>query len=252
MAKNKEVVVRQTGALPAMAEAPAELLERVKEVRDNMESIENFRLPRCKMTPEGFELIEGEPAIKELTGVILHSKKSNIFYENVYDASNVTPPDCFSLDGETPDASVKNPQSKHCKGCPKAQFGTNARKSGKACRNMKPLYLLLSDEAIMPRQLLVTPSSLRAANQYLMDLTERGLSYRKVRTRVEAYKENPKDTYCKLKFSLAGKLDDVQKASVEYLRGVWLPVMNAQNVDANEVLNENEKQEAAKEVPSDY
>lgn len=226
---------KTASVLPSLAGANPALQERMLEVRDNMESVENFRLPRAKMTAEGFELIEGEEPLEELEGVIVHTKKTNVYYAKPYNPSDVSPPDCFSNDGVTPDKSIAKPVHVSCKGCPMAEFGTNSMKSGKACRNLKPMYLLLGDESIMPRQVTVTPASLKAANQYLMDLTERGISYRKVKTKIVAYKENPRDTYRKLKFAIAGKLDPQRVTDVEFLKNQWLPVMNAQIVDQREM-----------------
>jgi hypothetical protein len=231
----KEVaVVAKTGALlPSPEGASPELLERIKEVQDNLESIEQFRLPRAKMTASGIELVEGDAPILEMEGVILHTKKTNVYYDKPYNPSaKAEPPRCYAPDAEIP--VVENPIHPTCKGCPMAEFGTNSMKSGKACRNLKPMYLLLSDEAIMPRQLTITPASLKAANQYLLDLAERGIAYRKVKTKVQLYKENPKDTYYKIKFSIAKKLDEQQIKNVEYLRNQWRPIMDAQLVDQKE------------------
>jgi hypothetical protein len=226
----------QTGSiLPSLTGAGPEIIARMEEVKDNLESVESFRLPRAKMTAEGLELIEGEEPIKELEGVIIHTKKSNVYYAKPYNSDEVSPPDCFSLDGNFPDKSIPKPVNPTCKGCPMAEFGTNQMKSGKACRNMKPMYLLLSDEAIMPRQLTITPSSLKSANQYLMDLTERGIAYRKVKTKVTLFKENSRDTYFKMKFSVVKKLTEQEQRNVEFLRNEWLPIMNAQMIDQREV-----------------
>jgi hypothetical protein len=233
-----QAVVAQSGTvLPSLAGASPELQERMLEVKENMESVESFRLPRAKMTAEGFELIEGEDVVTELEGVILHTKKTNVYYAKPYNPNDVTPPDCFSLDGNKPDASVAKPVSPACKGCPMAEFGTNSMKSGKACRNLKPMYLLLSDEAIMPRQLTITPASLKAANQYLMDLTERGIAYRKVKTKIIAYKEDKRDTYMKLRFVMGSRLDEQQQKNVEFLKNQWRPVMDNQMIDQREVDN---------------
>ena len=87
----------------------------------------------------------------------------------------------------------------------------------------------------MPRQLIVTPASLKLADQYLMDITERGVPYRKVKTKVELYKENARDTYFKMRFKMGAKLDEQAQKNVEYLRTQWMPVMNAQGVDAAEM-----------------
>lgn len=243
-AETKAVAMQtQSGSvLPSLAGASPEILERMREVAENLESIDSFRLPRAKMTAGGIELIEGEAPLTELEGVIVHTRKTNVYYDKPYNpADKAAPPRCYSLDGNVPVADLKDKEGKPlkpmhatCKGCPMAEFGTNLMKSGKACRNMKPIYLLLSDEAIIPRQLTVTPTALKAANQYLMDLTEQGIAYRKVKTKITLYKENPRDTYFKLKFSKGAKLDGQKLANVEFLRNQWLPRMNAQVVDINE------------------
>lgn len=218
--------------------ASADVLERMAEIKDNLESIENFKLPRAKMTPEGFELVDGEKPVMSLDGVIIHTKKTNVYYAKAYNRDNVLPPDCFSLDGNTPDKSISNPVSESCRGCPMAEFGTNSMKSGKACRNLKPLYMLLSDEAIMPRQIVVTPASLKAANEYLLNLTERGIPYKKIKTKITCYKDNPKDTYVKLRFQAGAKLNEVQAKNVEFLKEQWLKVMSIQSVDESEFVGE--------------
>lgn len=235
--ENKEIATKQASVLPALSGASAELMERMADVKDNLESVENFKLPRAKMTASGLELVEGDAPILTLEGVIIHTKKTNVYYDKPYTPGESLPPTCYSVDGETPTGGeqVQNPT---CKGCPKAEFGTNSMKTGKACRNLKPLYMLLSDESIMPRQLIVTPASLKLANQYLMDLTERGVPYRKVKTKVELYKENPRDTYFKMRFKMGTRLDEQAQKNVEYLRTQWMPVMNAQGVDVSELGSE--------------
>lgn len=235
--KNTAVVVKEATVLPSLVGASPELTARMNEVKENMESVESFKLPRAKMTSQGFELIEGEEPVTELEGVIIHTKKTNVYYAKPFNPNDVQPPDCYSLDGVTPDKQVVNPVHATCKGCPMAEFGTNSMKSGKACRNLKPLYVLLSDEAIMPRQITVTPASLKSANQYLMDLTERGIAYKKVKTKITAYKENPRDTYMKLKFTMGKKLDEQEVQNVEFLKNQWRPIMDAQLVEQRETVD---------------
>lgn len=243
MAKNKqELSTVHEAILPVVSGASQELMDRMAEVKDNLESVETFKLPRAKMTAAGFELIEGEPTILELEGVMIHTKKTNVYYENTYNANEVTPPTCFSKNGEVPDDSSTFKQHATCKGCPKAEFGTNSMKSGKACRNLKPIFMLLSDESIMPRQLNVTPASLQLANKYLMNLTERGLSYRKVKTKIVLFKENPRDTYYKMRFQMGAKISEQASKNVEFLRTQWMPVMNEQGVELAEFTHEQTPQ----------
>lgn len=224
--------------LAALGASP-ELIERIENVRDNLESVENFKLPRIKMiNGAGFEISDGADPKKSIEGVLLHTRKTNVYYKEIYDPGKIVPPDCVSQDGNTPDASVKNPVAASCAECPMSKFESARNGKGKACRNLKPIYLLLGD-AIMPRQLSVTPTSLKAANKYLMDLTEQGLSYRTVITKIEAYKSNPADTHMTLRFSKLGKIDDASRQKdVAALRTVWLPVMDSQVVEQSEIQRE--------------
>ena len=253
MAKTKqEIIPVKEAALPVLNGASQELMDRMAEVKDNLESVETFKLPRAKMTASGFELIEGEDTTLELEGVIIHTKKTNVYYENSYNANEVTPPTCSSKNGDVPDESSTFKQHSTCKGCPKAEFGTNSMKSGKACRNLKPMFMLLSDESIMPRQLTVTPASLQLANKYLMDLTERGVSYRKVKTKIVLFKQNPRDTYYKMRFSMCAKISEQASKNVEFLRTQWMPIMNEQGAELAEFTNEQAPQMSEIPQGGDY
>lgn len=236
-AQNTQAVVmsaKEGTLLPTLAGASEHVQSQMAEIKDNFESLDGFRLPRAKMTPAGFELIEGQPVLTELEGVIIHTKKTNVYYAKAYNKHEVSMPDCYSLDGITPDKKVEKPVHKTCKGCPMAEFGTNSMKSGKACRNLKPLYMLLGDDAIMPRQVTITPASLRAVTAYLMELAERGIAYRKVKTKIVAYKSDPTDTYVKLKFVMGAKVDEQKLKDIEFLKAGWLHVMNEQMIDQHE------------------
>jgi hypothetical protein len=226
MAKQKnEVAVTPKVLPPALT---GELAARMAEVKENLESVENFRVPRIKMTDSGFQVVEGEPALKELECVIVHSKKTNVYYAKPFKPGQIEPPDCFSLDAIIPDKSVEKPQHKTCSGCPKAEFGTNAFGSGKACRNLKPLFVLLGDEAIIPYQLTVTPTSLKAANGYFIDLTAANIPYRSVKTKISSFKKDPQDKYVALKFSKLSKLTEKRVAEIQALKSYWLPIMENQ------------------------
>lgn len=233
MAKQKnEIAVKAKVLEPALT---GELAERMRDVKENLESIENFRVPRIKMTDAGFSVVEGEPVLKELDCVILHTKKTNVYYAKPFKSGQIEPPDCFSLDAITPDKSISKPQHLTCSGCPKAEFGTNAFGSGKACRNLKPVFVLLADEAIIPHQLTVTPTSLKAANNYLVDLASAMIPYRSVKTKISSFKKDPQDKYVALKFSKISKLTPERQLEIKALKDYWLPIMENQVVDQSEL-----------------
>lgn len=234
----KAVAVTPQAALPVIRGASERLTTALAEISDNLKSVENYKLPRAKVTGEGFQLGDDDEPVEMLEGVLIHAKKTNVYYDKPYNPSEVTPPTCFSKDGITPDRSIEKPVHATCKGCPMAEFGTNSMKSGKACRNLKPLFLIRKTEegfSLIPRLVLITPTSLKAANAYLMDLTERGISYRKVWTRLTAAKENKMDTYSKLTFARGEKLAEQDLADIDALRSQWLHIMDDQIADQRDV-----------------
>ena len=68
-------------------------------------------------------------------------KLSRIFYAAAYDAENIVPPDCWSNDGERPDASAENKQSETCMSCPKNIAGSGQGNS-RACRFQQRLAVV--------------------------------------------------------------------------------------------------------------
>lgn len=59
--------------------------------------------------------------------------------------SEPTSPDCFSNDGQTPDAKSENPQSDRCDSCPQNVKGSGMGNS-KACRYSRRLALVLEED----------------------------------------------------------------------------------------------------------
>jgi hypothetical protein len=54
------------------------------------------------------------------------------YYAGAYDADNIKAPDCWSNDGRLPDASIAEPISKKCDGCPMAAKGSRISDNNKA------------------------------------------------------------------------------------------------------------------------
>ncbi len=131
------------------------------------------------------------------------------------------------------------PVSPSCKGCPKAEYKTSVNGSGKACRNLKPIFFLTSTEAIMPRQLNVTPSSLKAADEYLTNLVDVG-AYWKVRTKIIAFRADADDKYMKLKFEFKGKVEEKDQGNINFLRNNWMPHMAGQMIYEDDVYDTGE------------
>ena len=98
-----------------------------------------------------FRLVAGGKEIasvddRHLDVVIVRAapKVSRIFYAGAYDADKVVRPDCWSNDGEKPDASIKEPQNATCMGCPQNEAGSGNGNS-RACRFQQRLAVVLAN-----------------------------------------------------------------------------------------------------------
>lgn len=78
--------------------------------------------------------------------VILASCHTNLFYEGDYEQDAIVSPTCYalSLDGEgmQPHTDVEKPVADACEGCPKNEWGSSDRGTGKACSNTRRLAVI--------------------------------------------------------------------------------------------------------------
>lgn len=59
-------------------------------------------------------------------------KRGRSYYAGAYDPAKPAQPDCWSDDGEAPDAACKTPQAAKCAGCPLSVKGSKVTEQGKA------------------------------------------------------------------------------------------------------------------------
>ena len=84
----------------------------------------------------------------KLEVVIVNASKhvSRTFYAKAWDPkADAAPPDCWSNDGEKPDATVKEPQSHSCVGCPQDIAGSGQGET-KACRKNRRIAVALASD----------------------------------------------------------------------------------------------------------
>lgn len=112
-------------------------------------------------TPDGDPL----PSVRVII-LKANSGLSKQFYEKSYAEGDSDAPDCFSMDGERPDAGVKTPQSKTCAACPKAAWGSRISDDGKelkACQDSRRIAVVpcndLRNEAFGGPMLLRVPAA---------------------------------------------------------------------------------------------
>ena len=96
-------------------------------------------------------VVNGETAgkFKAPLRVVLVGVAPNVqrtFYAKAYDPNaEATAPDCWTNDGDKPDASIKSPQNQSCETCPKNIKGSGQGDT-KACRFKRRLAVILPEE----------------------------------------------------------------------------------------------------------
>ena len=113
------------------------------------------------LTPDGDPI----PSVKL---IMLKAKPhlSKIYYAKQYEEGDDSNPDCFSMDGITPDRSIKTPQCGTCNVCPQNIWGskiTEAGKETKACTDSRRLVVVpatdIANEALGGPLLLRVPAA---------------------------------------------------------------------------------------------
>jgi len=99
-----------------------------------------------------FRLVNGGKEIasiedRHLDVVVVNAapKIARVFYLKSYDAESVSGPDCYSNDGETPEANAVNKQAEKCSECPKNIAGSGQGNS-RACRYQQRLAVVLAND----------------------------------------------------------------------------------------------------------
>ena len=179
--------------------------------------------PRISIKGGRFRIKEGDTetvlnsTVLDVVIVGSNPRLSKTFYEKAWDPNaEPTGPDCFSLDGVRPDASVVEPQNDICTTCPHNAWGSKKGPQGqdlKACSDSKRIAVVAADDPAGTIYLmLITPAALKDLAQYQKDLTHRGIAPELVRTRVSF---DTKASFPKLTFGFGGWLSEDEVAAVE-------------------------------------
>jgi hypothetical protein len=202
-----------------------ELQARIEMAKEAMESFEDAKMPPIRFQDGAFCLEESGEAQETIKGVIIFTHKSNIFFEKQWRPGQpVEPPRCFSPDGKMP--NVENPIHPNCRDCPKNRFGSSVTGDGKACRNVRPVFVLL-EGSIMPRQLRVPPTSLKMVESYCLGTVADIGSYWCLETEITGFKKSESQTHWNMRFARGPKLTPERFAEVGALRALWMPTMRA-------------------------
>lgn len=150
--------------LPAMVESDFTQEELAEDMDGMQMSFQRVKIPAGGMVQ--FELPSDDPDnpdyAKNLVGVILFNHSNNAYWPEGSEYDENTSPLCSSVDGKT---GIGEPGGL-CATCALNQYGTAPEGAGKACKNMRILYLLRSGD-YMPLQVTLPPTSLRPFKDFI-------------------------------------------------------------------------------------
>ena len=111
-----------------------------------------------RLMVEGKEVAAIDERFLDVVIVNAASKIGRTFYMKAYDGESPSGPDCWSADGEKPDASAATPQATNCASCPQNVKGSGNGES-RACRYSQRLAVVLANDVdgdVMQLQLPAT------------------------------------------------------------------------------------------------
>ena len=214
----------------------------VFDIKENMEGIE-ARLPQIKIIHQGqmFGMPNGEK-VSVFNARILDISRTNAYWAESFDSSGGgTPPECYSMDGIKPSDASEKKQSDACASCAMNKFGSDRNNTGKACKNMKRVHVMLAGEnQIIPFRLTVPPSNLMALDTYITNLSGTGLAYQLVSTVFSLRETKSKGGIAYSTIILETEpgsevTDRGAQEAIKARRDEWMSVMRQQDVLVAEV-----------------
>ncbi len=183
--------------------------------------------PRISIKGARFRIVEGgNETVLDTTSLDVVIVGANPRLSKTWYAKQWTPesepssPDCFSLDGVSPDVQATEPQNDLCASCPQNAWGSKITPQGKqikACADQKRLAVVSADDPTGPVYLLqVTPAALQGLSKYQKELSMRGIPAEIVRTRVTF---DTDASFPKLAFGFGGFLEAETQQEVDKLFG---------------------------------
>jgi|TARA_Y100000310_G_scaffold340907_1_gene438265 hypothetical protein len=232
MAKDQEVATIQTN-YPVLTSDLSELRE-VIAANVGQAGMTEFDLPRLKVPAGGglswqIETMSGTTEEKIVSGIIIHWRDVRGYWAQSFDESGGgSPPDCSSDDAVV---GAGKPGG-DCAVCPLAQFGSDDKGRGQACKAMRLLFMLQPGKRF-PTVVVAPPTSLRNLRKYFLNLANESYRYSAVMTELALEKDKSADgiSYSKIIARPAGILDDEIIAAAERYAEAIMPHLAAQTID---------------------
>lgn len=164
--QNNAMTEQEKFILPTVSVAEADF--STEEIAEDMDGLQ-MSFPRVKIPSGGalqFEIPSDDPDnpdyAKYLTGIVLFNHDNYAYWPEGDEYDDNAIPLCSSMDGKL---GIGEPGGA-CAACALNRFGSGSEGKGKACKNMRMLYMLRSGE-FMPLQITLPPTSLRPFREFM-------------------------------------------------------------------------------------
>lgn len=223
----KKSVVKKETEYAVLRQRPQELQELVEANLGDLGAISTFDLPRIKLPAGGgpewqLPTLDGVKGEKVLEAIVLAWKNVRSYWPDAF--AGGIPPQCMSLDGRT---GLGNPGGQ-CTLCKFAQFGSDGRSRGQACKQMIRL-LVMTKTTIIPFMLSLPPTSIKAWRQYTMKLLAAQLRPDVVVTRFTVDERSNTDgiKYGVANFAMATQLDPKEATALKEFSRTVAPILSS-------------------------
>lgn len=173
------------GLMKSPSEVAAIIRANVGAAGINMGNLTKIPMPSGKSMMWEVPSIRGIKAEKAIEGIIIHHTDGRAYWEKDYDSAGgvKAPPDCSSDDLIIGKGNPGGP----CAECKFNEWGSATAKEGKdprgkACKEVKVLFMLPKGKAFLPVYFILPPTSLKPIRNYLLGLASEALRVDQVTT----------------------------------------------------------------------
>ena len=155
---------------------------------------------------------DGEIAVQNITGIIVWAPTQNGFWSKPIEEAPNDPPACFSADGIT---GIGDPGGQ-CYCCPNKEWGSDFKERGKACRDLRPIFLLQPGE-YLPIIVQTSRMSIKRLGAYFTLLARKGIPYYAAITEIGLEQQQRPGTplYSVLTFAVKEVVPKEQRAALK-------------------------------------
>lgn len=229
-------LITKTEAVAVAPFALSEMRAIYTEILAAQEEVGGTILYRAKIPSGGaksFEIVTGnddtDTSVQKLVGVVIHSQKCNARFD---EDTRGLPPVCASSDGVI---GLEGEVEHVCADCPFNRFKTAKKGTGKACKNMIRLYMMVEGSPI-PIVVSLPPTSIEGWRNYRLGvLGPRQLKPYEVVTELSLTAETNRagDRYSVVRPKLIGRLSDADKANAAFFASGFQPQVVVDESDYN-------------------